>query len=144
MEKHRLPLIFAALVFASLAASCGASASSTTNRQLLSITLSPATADAANFPDGQVAFTATGTFNNAPHTVTPLTAGWGVCSNNVATTAVTVSSEGVAKCAPGAVGTFTVLASDVPYPDGGANCLAITPCGGGCLVTGTAQLTCPK
>ena len=142
MERHRLSLIFAALILASFAASCGASASSTTDRQLLSITLSPATADAANFPDGQVAFTTTGIFNSAPYMVTPLPAGWGACSNNMPTTAVTVSGEGVAQCAPGAVGTFSVWANDPPYPEG-ANCLAITPCGGGCFVRGTAQLTCP-
>ena len=39
---------------------CGSS------RQLQSVTLSPAWADAQNFPSGQVSFTATGTFSKKP------------------------------------------------------------------------------
>jgi hypothetical protein len=42
------------------------------SRQLQSVTLSPASADAQNFPNGQVSFTATGAFSN---TVTRTTYG---------------------------------------------------------------------
>jgi hypothetical protein len=84
-------------------------------------------------------------------TVTPQAANWGACvqqtsGNTVmqsATTEVTVSSSGLAQCASGAKGTFTVFAYDPPLGSTGANCNAITVCGGGCTISGTAQLTCP-
>jgi hypothetical protein len=138
VEKLRLALVFPVLI----ALSCGTNSSSNTPRQLLSVTVSPTTANAANYPNGQVPFTATGNYNSAPYTVTPLPGTWGVCYNNASTTAITVTGEGVAQCAEGAVGTYTVWADAPPFPDG-ANCLAITACGGGCFDAGTAQLTCP-
>jgi hypothetical protein len=59
MEKLRFTFSFVAkIVAASLAMSCGASQD---QNQLRSLTLSPATADAQNYPDGQVPFTATTT-----------------------------------------------------------------------------------
>jgi hypothetical protein len=39
------------------------------SRQLQSVTLSPVSADAQNFPNGQVSFTATGSFSKAPSPV---------------------------------------------------------------------------
>jgi hypothetical protein len=143
MEKVQLPLSFFILaVVASLVLSCGANSDPSSTRQLLSITLSPATADAQDYPDGQVQFTATGYYNTAPYTVTTLSAGWGTCYQEVSTGAISVSRTGLAQCASGAVGTYTVWANDVRFPLA-ANCLAITACGGGCFVAGTAQLTCP-
>ena len=145
MEVRSSKLFFLALAVAtSFALSCGTNTSSTSIHQLESITLTPATANAADYPNGQVPFSATGNYNMAPYTVTPLTAGWGACYNGGVTTAITVTQEGVAQCAPGAVaGTYTVWADDPPFGNAPV-CNAITACGGGCLIAGTAQLTCGK
>jgi hypothetical protein len=133
------PYLPALVLLAAFALSCGGNSSS--DRVLQSITLSPATADARDYPGGQVQFTATGFYNVDPKTVTPLTAGWGSCYQNAPTSEVTVSSAGIAQCAGGAAGTYTVFADDIS--GSGANCTAITACGGGCQVSGSAQLTCP-
>lgn len=53
------------------------------------------------------------------------------------TTEVAVNKMGVAECAAGAIGKYTVFGYDM------TNCNAITVCGGGCTILGTAQLTCP-
>jgi hypothetical protein len=128
--------------------SCGTGANIVSNRELQTITVTPATASAQGQP---AQFTATGHWSAAPVTVTPQAANWGACvqqtsGNTVmqsATTEVTVSSSGLAQCASGAKGTFTVFAYDPPLGSTGANCNAITVCGGGCTISGTAQLTCP-
>jgi hypothetical protein len=120
-----------------LALSCGASSISGLIRQPQSVTLSPATADALDYLDGQVQFTATGHYSTVPYTVTPQPATWGACDQNDPTTAVSVTMGGLAQCANGASGTYTIFAFDM------TNCNAITACGGGCTVVGTAQLTCP-
>jgi hypothetical protein len=114
-----------------------------TTGTLESISICPSSADARNAFDGQVPFDAIGTYNTAPQQVTPLDAraGWGACFENQPTTAVTVSSKGVAQCQPGASGTYTIYASDFPQQNGG--CDAIAACGGGCVVSGYAKLTCP-
>jgi hypothetical protein len=57
-------------------ASVGGSMNSTQNRVLQSMTVSPASADAQTFPQGQVQFTATGTFSQAP-APSPATLLWG-------------------------------------------------------------------
>lgn len=143
MNRSNPVLLFATFVLAALALSCGAGSASDTPRQLESVTLSPAAANVQDYPSGQVQFTATGNYNTPPFTVTPLPlAHWGVCYNNAATTAITVNSEGIAQCAKGAVGTYSVWANAPPNVNG-PNCLALTACGGGCFVAGTAQLTCP-
>ena len=82
MEKLRFRLTVLALVVAALALSCGAGQGQS---QLQSIALSPATADAQAYPDGQVQFTATGSYRNPSHTVTPLSATWGACQENAPT-----------------------------------------------------------
>lgn len=139
MKRLRLASFFLALILsASFVLSCGTS-SSGESRQLQSISLTPATADAQDYPNGEVQFTATGHYTSEPMAVTPLTAGWGTCYQQASTSDVVVTREGLAQCATGAVGTFTVWAND---PASG-HCNAITPCGGGCFVAGTAQLTCP-
>ena len=138
MERPRFFLLsFATAVAGWLALSCGASSISGLIRQPQSITLSPATADALDYPEGHVQFTATGHYSTAPHTVTPQAATWGACYQNAPTTAVSVTTGGLAQCANGAAGTYTIFAFDM------TNCNAITACGGGCTVVGTAQLTCP-
>ncbi|HUB19859.1 MAG TPA: hypothetical protein VL990_14555 [Acidobacteriaceae bacterium] len=108
-------------------------------RELQSISVSPLSATAQGQP---VQFTATGHWSAAPLIVTPQSASWGACANGLSTTAVTVSSTGLAQCAGGAKGTFSVFAFDPPL-GAGVSCNAITACGGGCTISGTAQLTCP-
>jgi len=142
MDKLRLTLFLLALVLAaSFTLSCGAGSQRSQGQDpLQSITVSPATADAQDYPNGQVQFIATGYYTDPSRAVTPLSARWGTCYQEVSTSEVSVTAAGVAQCAPGAVGTYTVWADD---PPSNVYCLAITACGGGCFVAGTAQLTCP-
>ena len=133
VEKFRFTLSFLALVLAaSLALSCGSSSS-----QLQSITLSPATAE------GQAQFVATGYYSNPTHTVTPQPATWVACQQNAPTADVSVTSTGVAQCASGAAGAYSIKAWDIPNKAGTYPCPSQTACSGGCAVWGTAQLTCP-
>jgi len=143
MKGMRLMLSLLALVAASaVVLSCGSNSSST--HRLQSITLSPASADAQNLPSGMVQFTATGEYNSPPLIVTPLPATWGVCYQFQPTNEISVTNNGLAHCASGAVGTYTVWASDpMDLPPGTYACPAETACGGGCTITATAQLTCP-
>jgi hypothetical protein len=141
MRNFRLPLCFSLLILAAaITLSCG---TSSTTRSIQSVTISPASADAQNYPDGQVPFTATGYYTTIPSPVTPQTATWGACYQNAATTAVAVSGSGVAQCVAGASGTYTIWAFVIQQ--GLRACPTfVTACGGGgCQVTGTAQLTCP-
>jgi hypothetical protein len=119
--------------------SCGSSA----QHQLQSITLSPATADAQQYPDGQVQFVVTGYYNTAPLTVAPLPATWGACYQSSPTTEISINSTGGAQCGVGAVGTYVIWAND-PLPDTGVySCPSTNACGQGCVFSATAQLTCP-
>jgi hypothetical protein len=119
--------------------SCGSSA----QHQLQSITLSPASADAQQYPDGQVQFVVTGYYNTAPLTVSPLAATWGACYQSSPTTEISINSTGGAQCGVGAVGTYLIWAND-PLPDTGVySCPSTNACGQGCVVSATAQLTCP-
>ncbi len=117
---------------------CGAAASSASASGVLeSISVCPAVIDAGNYPGDQVQFTAFGTYTSPPSAITPITPqSWGACYQGAPTNAVSVNSKGLARCL-GSPGTYTVFASDA------INCDAIGPCGSGCQVTGTAQLTCP-
>ncbi|HKM47704.1 MAG TPA: hypothetical protein VJX69_08950 [Terriglobales bacterium] len=135
MNKLRFMLPLLALVLAaSFALSCGASSHGP--GQLQSITLSPATADAQ-----EAQFTATGLYVHPSYTVTPQSATWGACYQGAPTTDVSVTTGGMAQCASGATGTYTVFAYDVPNP----SCESFSDAcgGGGCTIVGAAQLTCP-
>jgi hypothetical protein len=126
------------IMVAWLTLACGGSP----ERELESVTLSPATAAAQDFPGGQVQFSATGQYNTSPQTVTPLPGrSWGSCFQDASTTDVTVNSDGVAQCAIGAVGTYTVWAHAPRVST--HSCLSEDACGAGCEVVGSAQLTCP-
>jgi len=141
MKSPSIPF-FVLVLAAAIALGCGASMNmDSPSGQLKSITVQPSTANAANYPMGLVQFVATGYYSNSSSPVTPMTATWGVCLNNIPTSDVSVSSKGAAQCAAGASGVYTVFASGPP-PSGTANCLAINSCGGGC-VSGYADLTCP-
>lgn len=125
---------------AGLALSCGASQG---QGQLESIAVSPGNADAQSFPGGEVPFIATGHYVNPSHVVTPQPANWAACQKGLPTTDVSVSSSGVAKCASGTVGAYSINAWTISNAPGTTNCTAITGCGGGCTIEGTAQLICP-
>jgi hypothetical protein len=109
-----------------------------TSHELLSVTLSPASAT-----NGPVQFSATGNYGSSPYMQTPPpNAHWGVCATNgQTTTEITVTQSGVAQCAAGATGTYLVWADAPPYGDAPV-CNAITACGGGCMIAGTAKLIC--
>jgi hypothetical protein len=146
MRNYALPSFFFLLVLAvAITLACGSpTGPSNTTGILKSISINPPTADAEKYPDGQVQFIATGYYTTPPFQVTPLKAqGWGVCQQNNPTTAVSISSTGLAQCTAGASGEYSVFASAFPYQgEGEANCLLLFPCGGGCVVSGYAQLTC--
>ncbi len=95
------------------------------------ITVSPASADAQNFPNGIVQFTATGVMSPT----------WcigrsnGSCNGNIASIA-TIDINGQAQCLAGHSGSVTILAGTggrVMNPDGGMQFSHF----------GSAQLTCP-
>jgi hypothetical protein len=127
----------ALLTIAPASTGCGSS------RTLQSVTLTPASADAKNYPNGQVRLVATGTFSKPP-SPSPLTSSdvlWcagaaGACAGNIMPN-VTVDQNGVAQCRPGFVGTATVLAGTkstaMTMPDGGPQL----------KVFGAAQISCP-
>ena len=135
---------FLLITAATVLISCGSS------HQLKSVSITPAIADAKNFPNGQVQFMAAGTFSNPPSpetltsnqvtwcygglaNVTTLTAG--MCAGNIAQFA-SVDQNGLAQCVPLFQGTVYILAGTEPNvmnPDGGAQL----------KVYGSAQLTCP-
>jgi hypothetical protein len=140
MEKLRCTLSFLTLVLAaSLTLSCGASQQS----RLQSITVNPANADAQSFSDGEVPFTATGHYVDPTRVVTPQPANWVACQKGLPTTDASVTSAGVAQCAVGAVGAYSINAWSTSPGPGTYNCSVITACGGGCTIEGSAQLICP-
>jgi hypothetical protein len=132
--------IAAITVTATMLISC-ATSNPYASRVLLSITVTPETADAAIYPNGQVTFTATGTFSLSPSPA-PIPAaapysGEILVSNptNPAATIATVISTGngtaVIQCSPGASGTVPIVAS------------ASANNGTAVEITGSANLTCP-
>ena len=112
------------------------------NSGLTSVSLSPAVADAQNFPGGQVQFSAMGTYGGSSKVVPLANVTWcvgsatGACNGNIAAPA-SVDANGLAQCHNLAVGTVTIIAGTggqpAPMPDGGQQL----------KVYGTAQLTCP-
>ena len=105
-------------------------------RFLLSITVTPSTADARNYSNGQVQFAASGTFNEAPSpgplTFTPpYTGGFSIADPSIATIVSTGTATVTVQCVAGASGTANVVAT--ASSNGG-----LQP-----EISGTAQLTCP-
>lgn len=131
------------LILAAIALGCG-------NRgQLQSIALNPTTADAKNFPSGQVQFTATGTFSGSTSMklgspqilwcvgsrISAANPTAGVCSGNIAQLA-SIDQNGLAQCLPPQQGTTYILAGTYTpqaVPDQGEQL----------KIFGSAQLTCP-
>jgi hypothetical protein len=136
MTKYSSLLV--TLLLTALALGCGSTSNS--NRALQSITVTPAGAEAQNFPNGQVQFTATGTFNKAPSPdqltfQPPYTGGWALMGAGSAAIA-TISPTGLAQCVPGAAGSAIVVAT--------ASANAATGTGAtGVAVQGSTTLTCP-
>ena len=140
MRTSALLSSVALLLIAAIALACGSSNSST-SRAATALTITPATADAVNYPNG-VPFTAVATYSTPPSPVKGVQATWGACYQNDPTNDISVSTTGLAHCGPGASGVYTVwayvIANDRGCPEWVNSCG-----GGGCQVTGTAQLTCP-
>ena len=131
-------LLFLLLAIAFAAISCS-SGNPDIGRVLLSISVTPATTDAQTYPNGQVVFTATGTFS-LPPTPAPVTfaapyAGEFVVNNPANSTIANVVSNGAGtitvQCVSGAVGTVPVVATAAANNAMGA------------VISGSAQLTCP-
>ena len=101
------------------------------SRQLQSVAVTPATADAQSFPGGQVQFTAVGTYTQPPSPSNLAQAAWSLSDPTLAT----VDQNGLAQCIAGASGVVTVTAG-VSGPCSGTGCTAIQ-------ITGAAKLTCP-
>lgn len=110
-------------------------------RILYSISVTPATADAKDFPNGQVVFTASGSYSLAPSPA-PLTfmapyAGEFIVANptnppaEIASVVSTGNSTVTVACESGASGTVAVVAS------------ASANNGTDTVITGSAELTCP-
>ena len=129
---------------------CGAS----DPRPLQSITVTPASADAQDYPGGQVPFVATGHYNSPPTTVTPLQTNWAAVSEQIVngiltfgsvTSAVSIDHTGTAQCAAGASGTYAVIAWGLQDSSLKVGCSSMTDFGEpGCnAVQATAQLSCP-
>jgi hypothetical protein len=143
LKKVFIPVSLLLLVLTGswIALSCGSGQSQS---QLQTVAINPATADAQNYPNGEVPFVATGYYIDPEQTVTPLTtATWTACNGTNPATDVVLSQSGAAQCGSGAHGTYTIFATALKSS---AKCPAITPCGvivGGCVVNGTAQLSCP-
>jgi hypothetical protein len=115
-------------------ASCGSS--STQNRVLTSMSVTPASADASNFANGQVQFTATGTFTMPPSPApvpfaAPYSGSWLSSDSNVAT----ITQQGLAQCVSGASGSVTITGIASSNSAHGTQMST--------AVRGTATLTCP-
>ena len=100
-------------------------------RLLQSVSVSPANADAQDFANERVQFTAEGIYSQPPSPSPLSQAGWTLSDPDIAT----ISQNGLAQCKPGASGAVTVKAS-VSAPCSGTGCTAA-------LMSGTAQLSCP-
>jgi hypothetical protein len=111
--------------------------SASNTRVLTTVEVSPAAADAQNFPNGNVHFVATGNFTAPPTPVKPLTVS--IWTSSTPSIATVDPNSGVAQCVSGASGTVTITAR---APSGGPDmpqAMATTAV----LVGGSAQLTCP-
>ena len=100
-------------------AACGGSVMNN-GRMLQSLTVTPASADAQNFPGGKVQFSATGTFNMAPVTVDSQAVLWSIgnpfASPSPTMPQASVSTTGLAQC-NGFVGTTLVEATAPTEPE---------------------------
>ena len=134
MISRSVPTTFVLAVLLVATIGCG-SMNSTSNRVLQSMTLTPANADAQT-TQGQVQFTAMGTFSMAPSPapvpfVSPYTGTWSTSDMNIAT----ITQAGLARCVSGATGTVTINA--IASSNSGRGTQMST------AVSSSAKLTCP-
>jgi len=101
-------------------------------RSLQSISVTPASANAQSFPNGQVQFTAVGTYSQPPSPAPITQLGWWLSDLHIAT----ISQSGLAQCKPGALGVVTVNALKCCAPCIGTECTAAQ-------LVGSAKLSCP-
>ena len=137
MSRSSAPLGLSALLLAGI----GMLACGTTQRQMTSMVISPANADAQNFPNGQVQFSATGHYSKAPTTAPLQPALWGIFPSSGGKGGPTIDSTGIAQCGTGVAGNYMVLAyalADPSIPNTNANLIKAKK-----AVLGTAQLVCP-
>lgn len=134
--------LFFLILAAAISLACGSSSSNPPN--LKSISISPAAANAQNYPNGLVQFTAVGyeSGSSSPVSISPT---WSVCSEANAQNEITVNATGVAQCNAGASGTYIVNASVLTHSNPTCNVvLACGEAGTDCFGThGVAKLTCP-
>ncbi|MBZ5599574.1 MAG: hypothetical protein LAN83_14785 [Acidobacteriia bacterium] len=140
MPKFWVLLLSIVFLLGSLGSlSCG---SMNNNQRLLqSIMVTPAAADAQNFPNGQVPFTATGNYSAPPTPASVFVATWCVHDSNGCmggTPGATVDANGLAQCDSGFIGTVEIAA----IASNGAGA-PVRMGDTGAAVAGTAQLTCP-
>src|SRR5215472_10495738 len=123
-----------------LTVSCGGNSMSMQGRQLQSITVTPKTADAMNFPGGQVQFSAMGNFNMAPMpAATPVMWSLSEPMSGMAPGGVTINATtGMATCS-GFTGTVIVMAMAPAEPLIPLSQMSTMTMN----VSGQAQLTCP-
>jgi hypothetical protein len=141
MRNFGVPFFFLLLLAAVITLACGSSPSHIPQ----SVTVSPTSADAQDFPQGQVQFIATAYYNTMPSPVESVSATWGACAQTgIDNSGVSVSTSGLAQCVAGSAGQYTVFAF-VPDPNFKGICGSEgLPCGGSCGgAVGTAKLTCP-
>lgn len=108
----KLTISMLVISLAAISVGCGSSSP----RVLESVTATPASAVAQDFPNGRVQFTPTGVFNKAPTKVTPLPScsaagATGPCLTAWSTspsTIATIDQDGLAECIPGESGTTTI------------------------------------
>jgi hypothetical protein len=137
---RRVSILLSLSVGLAMLLSCSSS-NPNLGRVLFSISVTPATADAKDFPNGQVIFTASGSFSlppsPAPLTFMPPYAGQFIVANptnppaTIATVVTTGNSTVTVQCAAGVSGTVPVTAS------------ASANNGTDTVITGSAELTCP-
>jgi hypothetical protein len=132
LRNFQLLILVVALA---LLLSCGNSL-----RELVAMDLSPNVADAQNYPNGQVQFTATGTYNLYPLSGPVQPALWSIYKPQNTQNVATITQSGLAQCG-NAVGTFSVQAYAVSNPSASQtpqNLLTSKQ-----AVLGLASLTCP-
>ncbi len=138
MSKLRALALFGVMLsLAIVLVNCGSSSG------LRSVTITPGTADAQNFPNGQVPFAATGVFAGQGQSG-PVNAMWWnsqpwAMSTPIPATGFNITSAGVATCTGFLTGTFTLWATapiDQTLPL--SKMTKSTP-----QRMATAQITCP-
>ena len=142
MSRSKACLLAAnVLLIASALAGCSSFLVVASNgRLLVAVSVNPNSIDPVNLPNGQVQFTATGTFNMSPTSVEPMAnVVWTIdrpaFSAMPDSSNAFIDSNGVAHCAQGFIGTAQVFATAPANPN--------QPVSMQNQVVGTATLMCP-